>query len=229
MFLKHEKDTSLDFSIPTGNFGDIFAGFIAKKMLPAGTIRQLILATNSNDILTRFVNSGDYSLGEVKMTSSPSMDIQAASNFERYLYYLLDKDSTRTAELMGEFAKNGALDLSDEQEQIRRDFTAVSVTEEDVLATISDFYKNHGYVLDPHTAVGVKAAEKCKTTSVPMVCLATAHPAKFSETVSEATGAPPPVTDTLAEILEAESRCKVMVAKDNDIRAYIAAHALKNN
>jgi len=227
--LKHEKDTSLDFSIPTGNFGDIFAGFIAKKMLPAGTIRQLILATNSNDILTRFVNSGDYSLGEVKMTSSPSMDIQAASNFERYLYYLLDKDSTRTAELMGEFAKNGALDLSDEQEQIRRDFTAVSVTEEDVLATISDFYKNHGYVLDPHTAVGVKAAEKCKTTSVPMVCLATAHPAKFSETVSEATGAPPPVTDTLAEILEAESRCKVMVAKDNDIRAYIAAHALKNN
>lgn len=227
--LKHEKDSSLDFSIPTGNFGDIFAGFIAKKMLPAGTIRQLILATNSNDILTRFVNSGDYSLGEVKMTSSPSMDIQAASNFERYLYYLLDKDSTRTSELMGEFARNGALDLSDEQEQIRRDFTAVSVSEEDVLETISDFYKKHGYVLDPHTAVGVKAAEKCKTASVPMVCLATAHPAKFSETVSEATGAPPPVTKTLTEILKAESRCKVMVAKDNDIRAYIAAHALQND
>ena len=224
--IKHEKDSSLDFSIPTGNFGDIFAGYIAKKMLPAGTIRQLTLATNSNDILTRFVNSGDYSLSEVKMTSSPSMDIQAASNFERYLYYLLDKDSTRTAELMEAFAKNGALDLSDYQEQIRRDFAAVSVPEEEVLETISDFYKNHGYILDPHTAVGVSAAEKNKTASVPMVCLATAHPAKFSEVVNEATGTLPPITDTLAEILKADSRCKVMVAKDNDIRAYIAAHAL---
>ena len=224
--IKHEKDSSLDFSIPTGNFGDIFAGYIAKKMLPAGTIRQLNLATNSNDILTRFVNSGDYSLSEVKMTSSPSMDIQAASNFERYLYYLLDKDSTRTAELMEEFAKNGALDLSDYLEQIRRDFAAVSVPEEEVLETISDFYKKHGYILDPHTAVGVNAAEKNKTASVPMVCLATAHPAKFSEVVNEATGTLPPITDTLAEILKADSRCKVMVAKDNDIRAYIAAHAL---
>jgi len=224
--IKHEKDSSMDFSIPTGNFGDIFAGYIAKKMLPAGTIRQLNLATNSNDILTRFVNSGDYSLSEVKMTSSPSMDIQAASNFERYLYYLLDKDSTRTAELMEAFAKNGALDLSDYQEQIRRDFAAVSVPEEEVLETISDFYKNHGYILDPHTAVGVSAAEKNKTASVPMVCLATAHPAKFSEVVNEATGTLPPITDTLAEILKADSRCKVMVAKDNDIRAYIAAHAL---
>jgi threonine synthase len=224
--IKHEKDSSMDFSIPTGNFGDIFAGYIAKKMLPAGTIRQLNLATNSNDILTRFVNSGDYSLSEVKMTSSPSMDIQAASNFERYLYYLLDKDSTRTAELMEAFAKNGALDLSDYQEQIRRDFAAVSVPEEEVLETISDFYKNHGYILDPHTAVGVNAAEKNKSASVPMVCLATAHPAKFSEVVNEATGTLPPITDTLAEILKADSRCKVMVAKDNDIRAYIAAHAL---
>jgi threonine synthase len=224
--IKHEKDSSMDFSIPTGNFGDIFAGYIAKKMLPAGTIRQLNLATNSNDILTRFVNSGDYSLSEVKMTSSPSMDIQAASNFERYLYYLLDKDSTRTAELMEAFAKNGALDLSDYQEQIRRDFAAVSVPEEEVLEKISDFYKNHGYILDPHTAVGVSAAEKNKTASVPMVCLATAHPAKFSEVVNEATGTLPPITDTLAEILKADSRCKVMVAKDNDIRAYIAAHAL---
>jgi threonine synthase len=224
--IKHEKDSSMDFSIPTGNFGDIFAGYIAKKMLPAGTIRQLNLATNSNDILTRFVNSGDYSLSEVKMTSSPSMDIQAASNFERYLYYLLDKDSTRTAELMEAFAKNGALDLSDYQEQIRRDFAAVSVPEEEVLEKISDFYKNHGYILDPHTAVGVSAAEKNKTASVPMVCLATAHPAKFSEVVNEATGTLPSITDTLAEILKADSRCKVMVAKDNDIRAYIAAHAL---
>jgi len=101
--VRHEKDSSVDFSIPTGNFGDIFAGFIAKKMLPAGTIRQLVLATNDNDILCRFVNNGEYSLGEVKITSSPSMDIQAASNFERYLYYLMDSDAARTRELMEEF------------------------------------------------------------------------------------------------------------------------------
>ncbi len=116
----HEKDSSVDFAIPTGNFGDIFAGIIAKKMLPAGTIRQLVLATNENDILTRFVNSGDYSLGEVKITSSPSMDIQAASNFERYLYYLMDSDAARTKELMEEFAQNGKIDLSGYQDQIRR-------------------------------------------------------------------------------------------------------------
>ncbi|MCK5516282.1 MAG: threonine synthase [Desulfobulbaceae bacterium] len=225
--IKHEKDSSLDFTIPTGNFGDIFAGYIAKKMLPAGTIRQLTLATNSNDILTRFVNSGDYSLDSVKITSSPSMDIQAASNFERYLYYLMDKDTTKTTELMAEFARNGALDLSDYQEQIRRDFTATSISEEEIAATISNFFKNHGYILDPHTAVGVKAAEKYKTAGVPMICLATAHPAKFSEVVSEATGTLPPTTDALSEILETKSRCKIMAAKDEDIREYIMEHAIK--
>ncbi len=225
--IKHEKDSSLDFTIPTGNFGDIFAGFIAKKMLPAGTIRQLTLATNSNDILTRFINNGDYSLGTVKITSSPSMDIQAASNFERYLYYLLDKDSTKTAKLMEEFAQNGVLDLAGYQEQIRRDFAATSISEEEVTDTISTFYKDHGYILDPHTAVGVKAAEKCKTTGVPMVCLATAHPAKFSEVVISATGTLPPAPDTLSGILEAKSRCTVMAAEEKNIRDYIMRHALK--
>ncbi|MGW8195692.1 MAG: threonine synthase, partial [Desulforhopalus sp.] len=103
--LNHEKDSSVDFAIPTGNFGDIFAGFIAKKMLPAGTIRQLVLATNDNDILARFITRGDYSTDEVKITSSPSMDIQAASNFERYLFYLMDSDAAKTKRLMEEFAR----------------------------------------------------------------------------------------------------------------------------
>jgi threonine synthase len=128
----HEKDTSVDFAIPTGNFGDIFAGYIAKKILPAGTIRQLVLATNDNDILTRFVNQGEYSLGDIKTTTSPSMDIQAASNFERYLYYLMDSDAARTRELMEEFAQTGKIDLSDSQDQIRRDFVATSVSETEV-------------------------------------------------------------------------------------------------
>ncbi len=225
--ITHEKDSSLDFTIPTGNFGDIFAGFIAKKMLPAGTVRQLTLATNSNDILCRFVNSGNYSLGDVKITSSPSMDIQAASNFERYLYYLMDQNSTKTVELMEEFSSNGTIDLTDYQEQIRRDFAATSISEDEVSNTILNFYKEYGYILDPHTAVGIKAAEKFKTAGVPMICLATAHPAKFSEIVNSATGVLPPTVGVLSGIMEAESRCEIMEAEEKDIREYISQHALQ--
>lgn len=222
----HEKDSSVDFAIPTGNFGDIFAGYIAKKMLPAGTIRQLILATNDNDILARFVNKGDYSLGEVKMTSSPSMDIQAASNFERYLYYLVDSDPVRTRELMEEFGKNGKIDLSGHQDQIRRDFAATAVSGSEVIETIASFHREYDYILDPHTAVGVKAAQKFKTVGVPMVCLATAHPAKFGETVAAAIGKPPQVPEALAGILDKPSRCEIMDADKTPIRDFVAKNAL---
>ena len=222
----HEKDCSLDFTVPTGNFGDIFAGFIARKMLPAGTIRQLVLATNSNDILSRFVNNGEYSLGKVTITSSPSMDIQAASNFERYLYYLVDSDSPRTRELMEEFALNGTLDLANYREQIRRDFVSSVVSDEAVTDTISRFYKEHDYILDPHTAVGVKVAEKFKTSGVPMVCLATAHPAKFCEVVEKAISSPPPRSKALSGIFKAESKCEIMDNSSKDIRDYVVQHAL---
>lgn len=224
----HEKDSSVDFAIPTGNFGDIFAGYIAKKMLPAGTIRQLILATNDNDILTRFVTRGDYSLGEVKMTSSPSMDIQAASNFERYLYYLVDSDASRTRELMEEFGKNGKIDLAGHQDQIRRDFVATAVNGSEVTETIAAFYRDHDYILDPHTAVGVKAAQKFKTVGVPMVCLATAHPAKFGDTVAAAIGRPPEVPESLAGIIDKPSRCQIMDADKNQIRDFLMEKALKS-
>jgi threonine synthase len=223
----HEKDSSVDFAIPTGNFGDIFAGYIAKKMLPAGTIRQLVLATNDNDILTRFVSKGDYSLGEVKITSSPSMDIQAASNFERYLYYLLDSDASRTKDLMEEFAKNGKIDLSGHTDQIRRDFVAVAVTESEVTETIAAFYREHDYILDPHTAVGVKAAQKFKTVGVPMICLATAHPAKFGEVVERAIGKQPNIPEPLAGITIKPARCLLMDAEKNKIQEFIAVKALQ--
>lgn len=218
----HEKDSSVDFAIPTGNFGDIFAGYIAKKMLPAGSIRQLVLATNDNDILTRFVNKGDYSLGDVKITSSPSMDIQAASNFERYLYYLMDSDPARTRELMEEFSKNGKIDLSGHHDQIRRDFIAAAVSEKEVSTVITSFYKEHGYILDPHTAVGVKAAQKFKAVGVPMVCLATAHPAKFGAVVEQAIGKAPHVPAALTGIMEKPTRCELMDADKVTIQAYIA-------
>lgn len=223
---KHEKDSTVDFAIPTGNFGDIFAGYIAKKMLPPGTIRQLILATNDNDILSRFVNKGDYSLGEVKITTSPSMDIQAASNFERYLYYLMDSDSTKTKDLMEEFAANGKIDLSSSHDLIKRDFTAAAVSEEEVATTIAEFHKEFGYVLDPHTAVGVKAAKDLKTGGVPIVCLATAHPAKFPDVVRKAINIDPEIPDSLVGIEDKETRCELMAADKNAIQAYVAKHSL---
>jgi threonine synthase len=218
----HEKDSSVDFAIPTGNFGDIFAGYIAKKMLPPGTIRQLVLATNDNDILARFVTKGDYSLATVKITSSPSMDIQAASNFERYLYYLLDSDPSHTSELMEEFNKTGKIDLSSYHDQIRRDFVASSVSEIEVSETIATFYKKHDYILDPHTAVGVKAAQSFKTIGVPMICLATAHPAKFGLVVEQAIGKAPSVPTALAGILDKPVRCLLMDAEKSAIQAFVA-------
>jgi threonine synthase len=194
-------------------------------MLPAGTIRQLVLATNANDILARFVTKGDYSLGEVKITSSPSMDIQAASNFERYLYYLLDSDASRTKELMEEFAKTGKIDLSGHHDQIRRDFVAAAVSESEVTETVAAFYREYDYILDPHTAVGVKAAQKFKTVGVPMVCLATAHPAKFGEVVERAIGRQPDIPEALAGITTKPARCLVMDAEKAKIQEFLATKA----
>jgi threonine synthase len=223
----HEKDSSVDFSIPTGNFGDIFAGYIARRMLPAGTIRQLVLATNANDILSRFIATGIYSQTEVTMTSSPSMDIQAASNFERYLYYLKDGSAGRTRDLMEEFSRQGSIDLSADHDTIRRDFTATATGEEEVKETIRTFYDSHGYILDPHTAVGVHAATKFKKVGVPMVCLATAHPAKFAAAVAEAIGSAPPVPQAIAGITEKPDRCFQMDADVNLLKEYITEHALR--
>lgn len=223
----HEKTGSVDFSVPTGNFGDIFAGFIARRMLPEGTIRHLILATNDNDILSRMVNEGDYSLGDVSITSSPSMDIQAASNFERYLYYLLDGDSEKTADYMQKFSSDNVLDLSNYKDQIKRDFLAVAVTESEVFETIKTFSETHGYTLDPHTGVGVAAAKHCGSGAIPIVCLATAHPAKFSEVVEEAIGSPPTSPTPLEGILEKPSRCETMEADTKLIKNFIEQNGLR--
>lgn len=224
---RHEHDKAMDFAVPTGNFGDIFAGYIAKRMLPEGTIRRLLLATNTNDILTRFVTQGDYSLGTVVATSSPSMDIQAASNFERYLYYLLDENPIRTKDAMTQFADTGRLDLSDACDQIKRDFVASAASEDQVLETIQRLYKEHGYVLDPHTAVGVHAALIHQQEGIPVICLSTAHPAKFGETVEKAIGIPPQMPPALAALAGKESRCEVMEPDRNLIQDFIRQHGLR--
>ncbi len=206
-------------AVPTGNFGNILAGWYAAKM--GAPIEKLILATNENDILARFFNSGDYSKGDVYRTINPSMDIQVASNFERYLYYRLGGDPAALREKMAAFAAEGRL-LFDDRCPADLDFTAASCREERALATISRYYTEHGYLLDPHTAAGVAVAESMGVEGAPLLCLATAHPAKFPEAVERALGtrepARHPAIDALAGMA---TRCAELPADAGAVREYI--------
>ena len=178
-----EKDIeSLNFSVPTGNFGDIFAGYLAKRMgLPVG---KLIVATNENNILERFIKDGVYQPGEFRSTYSPSMDIQVASNFERYLYYLLDENPSEVTALMDQFKSEGKIVVNaDQLRQVQADFAAYGVEGEECLQTIRKYYAETNYLLDPHTSCGVAAYETCNDPSEVCVTLATAHPAKFNESI----------------------------------------------
>ncbi|UCD65412.1 MAG: threonine synthase [Deltaproteobacteria bacterium] len=218
---------SIDFSVPTGNFGDIFAGYIAKSLLPNGAIRKLILATNENNLLTRFVTQGDYSVSKVVATSSPSMDIQVASNFERYLYYLYDSDPERTRKDFEQFSQNGKLRFDESLLRIiQQDFASKSVSEEETLSTIRKFYEDHDYLLDPHTAVGVNAAQECSSSDIPVICLATAHPAKFGAAVTKAIGKAPDLPPALKGLEDKESRCEVLEPDIGMVQDYIARNAL---
>ncbi len=219
---------SVDFSVPTGNFGDIFAGYMARRLLPPGAINRLILATNANDLLCRFVNQGIYSRGTVQATSSPSMDIQVASNFERYLYYLRDENGAAVKADMQQFDNTGRIDLSALRQRVREDFVSASISEAEVMETIRTFHRDGDYLLDPHTAVGVRAGLTFRSEKRPMICLATAHPAKFGEAVHEATGLDPELPPALAELADRESRCEVLDADPEVIKAYIATHALES-
>jgi len=218
---------SIDFSVPTGNFGDIFAGYIAKKLLPHNSIRKLILATNENNLLTRFVNQGDYSISRVVATSSPSMDIQVASNFERYLYYLYGSDPVRTKNDFEQFSLSGRLNFSENHLQvIQEDFASKSVNQAETLDTIRQFHQEHDYLLDPHTAVGVNAAQECCSDNIPVVCLATAHPAKFGDAVLQAIGKAPDLPPGLQGLEDMESRCQVLAPDIKTVQDFIVRHAL---
>ncbi len=209
-------EQKVTFSVPTGNFGDIFAGYIAMRMgLP---VEKLILATNRNDILSRFVNTGEYAMGEVQPTVSPSMDIQIASNFERYLYYLLGEDGGRVKALMDEFDRDHRFAISPQQQaEVAGVFAAQAVDEAQTLEQIRATYEASGYILDPHTAVGVRAAAQVPGA----ICLATAHPAKFGAAVRQAIGVeadPPP---SLQGLMEREARCEVLDADTAVIKHYV--------
>jgi len=209
---------NLYFSVPTGNFGDIFAGYMAKRMgLP---VEKLILATNSNDILYRFVNFGDYSKGDVVRTISPSMDIQVASNFERYLYYLYDEDTGKVKESMDRFANKGGLKFPpDILGRVREDFDSFRVSERDTLNTIKEFYDETGYIVDPHTACGVFAAKSSTYNDV--ICLATAHPAKFPEAIYEAIGRYPEAPEAIKKLEGKKQRLNVLDNSVEQVKRFI--------
>ena len=206
----------VSFSVPTGNFGDVFAGWLAKQMgLP---VERLIIATNRNDILSRFVHSGAYTAGDVYHTLSPAMDIQLASNFERYLYFLLDRDPAAVRALLDEMAQTGTLQVDGQRlEQVQADFDARAVSDEETLEQIRETFATAGYILCPHTAVGARAAAGHPDA----VILATAHPAKFNEAVVAAIGRAAPPPPPLQGLLEREARCAELPATAEAVRGFI--------
>jgi len=195
---------AVSFTVPTGNFGDIFAGYIARKMgLP---IEKLIIATNQNDILHRTIESGRYQVTGVQPSISPSMDIQVSSNFERALFDVYDRDGAAVGQLMEELKSDGGFGVSQGALQKLRDlFHSGRVSEAETLATIKHYFEHTGEILCPHTAVGVKTAQDFQSAT-PMITLATAHPAKFPDAVESAIGIRPPLPNHMADLYERSER-----------------------
>ncbi len=208
------------FSVPTGNFGDVFAGYLAWRM--GAPIDKLVVATNCNDILARFFDSGVYQRGAVHHTISPSMDIQVASNFERYIYYLMGEDASAVRQFMSDFAGSGRAEITGATDS--GIFVAASVDEDATLATIGEVWREHGYLLDPHTAVGVAAARQLRT-GPRTVCLATAHPAKFPQAIQRATGADLASHPRLDALAGKPLVRTLMPADEDAVKAFIVSHA----
>jgi len=205
----------VSFTVPSGNFGDIFAGYAAKRMgLP---IERLIIATNSNDILNRTLKTGTYEMSQVVHTASPSMDIQISSNFERLLFEASGRDHDMVLAMMNSLKQSGSFELDAvTRRNILRDFSAGVASEQETSAAISSVYAANQYLLDPHSAVGVHVARRQKNIFNPMVTLATAHPAKFPDAVKAASGVAPQLPEWLANLHQLEERMDVL---DNDQRA----------
>lgn len=212
-----DTGAGVNISVPTGNFGNIFAGYVAKRMgLP---IDRLLLGTNDNDILAEFFNTGDYRRGNVHHTISPSMDIQVASNFERYLYYAMGESGREVQRFMAEFARDGCASLPREQlasEIIR----AIAIDTPTTLATIEQVHRDANYVLDPHTAVGVAAAQRLKLPGQ-TICIATAHPAKFPESIAPVVGDANVHHPTLDRLRDLPERCAELAATPEALRDFI--------
>ena len=198
-------ERAVSFTVPTGNFGDIFAGQIAKRMgLP---VERLVIATNQNDILHRCLTTGRYATDGVKPSLSPSMDIQVSSNFERALFDAYGRDGKAVAQLMEELKREGGFGISQGALQaLRGTYASGRVSEEETLATIARTHGDTGELLCPHSAVGVAVAEAQRDPAVPMITLATAHPAKFPDAVERATGLRPGLPARMADLFDRSER-----------------------
>jgi threonine synthase len=214
------------FSVPTGNFGDVFAGYVAHKMgLP---IERLIVATNVNDILHRALSSGDYSQGTVTPTAAPSMDIQVSSNFERLLFDLNGRDGAALAAQMAGFEATRAMQLTNAQrEGAAALFSSCRADPDDMSRAIRWAWEASGELLDPHTAIGLHAARAIGLAEdVPVITLATAHPAKFPDAVERATGQRPQLPSRVGDLFEREERCTDLPGDYAGIAEFVAAHAV---
>lgn len=205
----------VSFAVPTGNFGNVLAAHVARQMgLP---IKNLIIGSNQNDILTRFFESGEMRTGKVTPTLSPSMDIQISSNFERYLYQLIGGNHMAVQKLMHGFKTSGCFKVSEQHmTQARKDFKAYRCDDEGIKDMIGACYEHSGYVIDPHTAVGLNAAHMAhEDPDVPVIALACAHPSKFPDAVEAAIGIRPELPDRLKDLME---RPEFMTALPNDLK-----------
>jgi threonine synthase len=211
------------FTVPTGNFGDVYAGYVATRMgLP---IDRLVIATNVNDILTRTLASGTYELRAVVSTTSPSMDIQVSSNFERLLFEAYGRDGNAVRSLMGSLSQSRRFSLSaGALSQIRALFAANRADEDEVAAAIRAVKRETGNFVDPHTAVGIAVAEKeLRDPTVPMVVLSTAHAAKFPDAVEAACGARPPLPEWLSDLDTLPERVTVLPADQSAVERFVLA------
>jgi len=220
---------TVSFAVPSGNFGNVLAGHVAKRMgLP---IAQLVVATNENDVLSEFFATGRYrprAAAETHATSSPSMDISKASNFERFVFDMLGRDPQRLAALWQRLAREGSFDLAGTpawREVEASGFVAGRSTHADRLATIREIHERYGMLIDPHTADGIKVGREQRARGVQLVCLETALPAKFAATIREATGLEPPRPAAFADLESRPQRCTVIPPDASRVAAYIAAHA----
>jgi threonine synthase len=216
----------VSFSVPTGNFGDILAGWVAKRMgLP---IERLMIGTNANDILARTLQSGAYEIKGVQPTASPSMDIQISSNFERLLFEAYGRDAGAIRRLMANLAQSRAFLVDAEPlARIREEFSAEAVDETNVAAEMAEAFRSTGYVLDPHTAVGTRAARALlrERPETPVVALSTAHPAKFPEAVERATGIRPALPPHMADLMERRESFTVLPNDQGAIERFIRDRA----
>ena len=210
---------SFDVAVPTGNFGNIFAGYIARRMgLP---INRLILATNQNDILHRFFSTGVYQRGGVHFSHSPAMDIQVASNFERYLYFEFEESTERVRRFMDSFVGTGKAVTKLNTLNVDAAFASGSIDDETTLSTIAQVHAETGYLLDPHTAVGVAVGKNCCSDKLPLVCMGTAHPAKFDQVMAKALPDLAVTHKSLEAVRHAETRKSILPADPQAVMRFI--------